>query len=74
MNIGFTRNQELAVLQLRAIAPLVQLARQAFVAINGLSAVAPFGTLEAIARNKSLALAKSILMLEHDLKRVIAGE
>jgi hypothetical protein len=74
MNIGFTRNQELAAEQLRAVAPLVQLARQAFIAIGMHSTVAASGTLENAARNKSLTLAKAILILEHDLKRVIGGK
>jgi hypothetical protein len=73
MNIGFTRNQELAAEQLRAIAPLVQLARQVFIAIGMHSTAAATGTLEDAARSRSLTLAKAILMLEYDLKRVIDG-
>jgi hypothetical protein len=73
MNIGFTKNQELAAERLRAIAPLVHLARQVFISINLLSTGAVAGNLEVTARDKSLALAKSILMLEQDLKRLING-
>jgi len=74
MNIGVTRNQELAAEQLRAIAPLVHLARQVSISINLLSTGDVGGKLEVTARDKSLALAKSILMLEQDLMCVIAGK
>lgn len=74
MNVGITTDQELAGEQLRAIAPLVHLARQVFIAINVRPTDAAIGGTEAAATKKSLALAKATLMLEYRLKQVVAGE
>jgi hypothetical protein len=71
MDIGLTRNQESAAEKLSTIAPFIHLARQAFVARTILSTIAESEIFEAAARNKGLTLAKAILMLKHDLKRVI---
>lgn len=68
MNIGFTRNQELAAEHLHTIAPLISLARKSFVALNGLSSRPAVGTIEVAARDSSLSLAKAVLLLEHRLK------
>ena len=71
MNSGFTKDHDLAALQLNAISPLLQHARTSFIALYALSAGNASGIVEPSAIKSALDLAKSVLMLEYDLKRVL---
>jgi hypothetical protein len=73
MTIKLSRDQELATEQLRAIAPLIQLARRAYGALSLLPPTAE-GTIEAAAWRCSTDMAKAVLLLEQDLERTISED